>query len=68
MPITRRLMIAFMVLTTLGLLLGVIEMLGGPALVDGYSSPWFAIPALLVAFLVAPLIDRYIPYKRGGKS
>ena len=68
MPITRRLMIAFMILTTLGLLLGVIEMLGGPALVDGYFSPWFAIPALLVTFLVAPRIVRYIPYKRGGNS
>ncbi len=66
MPILRRLMIAFMALTTLGLMLGIIEMLGGPALVDAYFNPWFTIPTLVVLFAVAPFIVRYIPYKRGS--
>ena len=65
MPFTRRLMVAFVLLTTLGLMLGTVEMLGGPALVEAYFSPWFAIPALLIAFVAAPLVTRYIPYKRG---
>jgi len=65
MPFTRRLMVAFALLTTLGLMLGIVEMLGGPALVDAFFSPWFAIPVLLVAFVAAPLVTSYIPYKRG---
>jgi hypothetical protein len=55
-----------MALTTLGLMLGIIEMLGGPALVDAYFNPWFAIPTLVVLFAAAPFIVRYIPYKRGS--
>jgi hypothetical protein len=58
-------MIAFALLTTLGLMLGTVEMLGGPALTAAFFSPWFAVPALLIAFVAAPLVTRYIPYKRG---
>lgn len=65
MPLTRRLMIAFTALTTLGLVLGLVEMFGGPTLGEAFFSPWFAVPALVVTFLAAPFIDRYVPYKRG---
>jgi hypothetical protein len=64
MPLTRRLMIAISVLTTLGLILGLVEILGGPHLIDAFFSPWFAVPALVATFFAAPLINRYLPYKR----
>lgn len=59
-------MISFSALTTLGLVLGLVEMLGGPTLVEAFFSPWFAIPALIATFLAAPLINRYIPYRRNN--
>jgi amino acid permease len=35
-------------------------------LIETFFSPWFALPAFLVAWLVTPWLAERLPFKRGG--
>lgn len=63
MPLDLRIKTSFALVTiTVGILM-IADIVSSLDLVDVLSSPWFAAPAFLVAYLVAPSVSKYMPFK-----
>ena len=64
MSIELRLKTAFAILVIFVLALSIVDMFLAIGLGDLLFSPWFAVPAFLAAWLIAPVVSRRLPFNR----
>lgn len=55
---------AFATVVIVVMVLAIADMFLAISLQDILFSPWFAVPAFVVAWLFAPAISRHLPFKR----
>jgi hypothetical protein len=64
MSIELRFKTAFAIVVIFVMALSIVDMFVAIGFGDLLFSPWFAAPAFLVAWLIAPLVSRRLPFNR----